>query len=359
MEYYNKILCVTHEELISRRWSGDQAQHALQQCPPGQYPMRQPWRRRGNHTPCTSIPPFPQIPATFLSPSMANPEEIVEKRDTARTCPQDEKAEDFFEKHRYDKNGESWYRFRADDHGLYAERLGAEHADRRYARIRPNRNKSGVSGDYTEIMKRSEELRSSSAMKRPAVCRMAVKERSAVQPRPLRGADQREVWQQEHAEDWRGEGRHIIIAWSGAGCPNIPTTRSSRLQPHGPGKGLKPSRARRGMKAGWTAPYQTPVARCRVGRNADTPALATASTTLLFPASGDSSVWRRHETEPPVIGTKAETSNAWSHGPDEVDAYSEVLPATISASGGLHRPIPRLPHGDTAQRASPQSWYAR
>lgn len=159
MEYFKKILCVTHDELTS-----------------GEDPVIKPTTLKSNvargNIQCVNrgggegnraLYAYSSLPVKYQQryvTKYGEPEEIMKREILRSRVRKDEKAETFFEDYRYDKNGE---------HVALPEDTKAEYIRNAsvlntligdIARLRPRRNALGISGDFWEIIRQeSEDLR--------------------------------------------------------------------------------------------------------------------------------------------------------------------------------------------------------
>ena len=105
MEYYNKTLCVTYEELTSGDDPVIREATLRQNVKRGNIQCINRGGGEGNH----ALYSYSSLPAKYQQRCVikyGEPEEIMKHEILRGRVRKDEKAEGFFEKHRYDKNGE-------------------------------------------------------------------------------------------------------------------------------------------------------------------------------------------------------------------------------------------------------------
>ena len=324
MEYYNKILCVTYEELTS-----------------GDDPVIKPNTlysnvRRGNIQ-CVNRGGGEGNRALYVYSSIRDkyqqrfvakygePEEIMRREILRGRVRKDEKAEDFFEKHRYDKNGElvPLPEPTITAYTLNASVLNTLIGD--IARIRPNRNKLGVSGDYwEEIMKRSEELRTEFGHTLPG-CVGRLKELiKRYSPDHYETLISGKYGNRNTLKIGEEEGRYII-ALKRSQMPKYTDHQIFETYNRtAPERGWKPLKSERGMKGWLNSPRIKPLWHDAVFGEMRTHQLYDRKHHTLLPASRDS-LWYGDGTKLNLYYRDESGNKRTINVYEVVDAYSEVL----------------------------------
>ena len=351
MEYYNKILCVTHEELTSGDDPVIKPNTLYSNVRRGNIQCINRGGGEGNH----ALYVYSSLPAKYQRRFVARygePEEIMRREILRGRVRKDERAEDFFEKHRYDKNGElvPLPESTITAYTLNASVLNTLIGD--IARLRPKRNSLGISGDYwEEVMKRSEELRTEFGHTLPG-CVGRLKE--LIKRYSL---DHYEVLisgkygNRNTLKIGEEEGRYII-ALKRSQMPKYTDHQIFETYNRtAPERGWKPLKSERGMKGWLNSPRIKPLWHDAVFGEMRTHQLYDRKHHTVAPClPGFPLVWRRHETEPLLPGRKRkQTHDQRLRGGGCLQRSAVRLPHL--RTGRLHRPIPRLPHGYPAQQA--------
>lgn len=324
MEYYNKTLCVTYEELTSGDDPVIREATLRQNVKRGNIQCINRGGGEGNH----ALYSYSSLPAKYQQRCVikyGEPEEIMKHEILRGRVRKDEKAEGFFEKHRYDKNGEpvTLPEETIAEYTRNASVLNTLISD--ITRLRPRRNALGVSGDFwEEILKRSEELRTEFNHTLPGSIGRLKELIKKYKPDHYEVLISGKYGNSNTLKIGEEEGRQLI-ALKRSQMPKYTDHQIfeeyNRIAPL---KGWKPLKSERGMKGWLNSPRIKPLWHDAVFGEMRTHQLYDRKHHTLLPASRDS-LWYGDGTKLNLYYRDENGNKCTTSVYEVVDAYSEVL----------------------------------
>ena len=324
MVYFKKTLCVTYEELTS----GDDPVIKFYTLNKNISRKKIATINRGGGEGGYALIIYSSLPPKYQQRFVAKygePEEIMRREILRGRVRKDERAEDFFEKHRYDRNGElvTLPEDTITAYTLNASVLNTLIGD--IARIRPKRNSLGISGDYwEEIMKRSEELRTEFGHTLPG-CIGRLKELiKRYSPDHYEVLISGKYGNKNTLKIGEEEGRYII-ALKRSQMPKYTDHQIFETYNRTASeRGWKPLKSERGMKGWLNSPRIKPLWHDAVFGEMRTHQLYDRKHHTLLPASRDS-LWYGDGTKLNLYYRDESGNKCTINVYEVVDAYSEVL----------------------------------